>query len=72
MKTIILRDGAECFVSDEDFRFLSRWKWKRNTSGYACRNVTDATRSTVLLFMSRTVASRMGLKMRLTILTANV
>lgn len=70
MKTIILRDGAECFVSDEDFRFLSRWKWKRNTSGYACRNVTDATGRTVLLFMSRTVASR--LRLTILIATANV
>ena len=64
MKTIILRGGSECFVSDEDYDFLSRWKWKLNSNGYACRNTTvtlPTGKVTRMILMNRLIARRMGM-----------
>jgi ATP-dependent exoDNAse (exonuclease V) alpha subunit len=59
MKRIQLREGGECFVSDEDHQYLSRWKWKTNSSGYACRNTT-IDKQTRILLIHRVIASRIG------------
>lgn len=37
MKTIPLSNGGEALVDDEDFDYLSRWRWTRHSGGYACR-----------------------------------
>lgn len=37
MKTIALSNGGKVLVDDEDYEWLSRWKWMRGTTGYAVR-----------------------------------
>lgn len=57
MKTIQLSGGAATVVDDEDFAFLSRWKWKLHTQGYACRSSWDASRQTwTCVLMHRLIA----------------
>lgn len=61
MKTIKLTQGKEALVSDEDYEYLSQWKWRCNLKGYAVRTVgpwEDRTQ----LFLHRVVAERMGLE----------
>ncbi len=36
MKVIRLNKGKKVFVDDDDYKFLSQWKWRMNT-GYAAR-----------------------------------
>ena len=38
MKTILLTNGRECFVDDEDFAFLSRYDW-HFSAGYAYADI---------------------------------
>lgn len=38
MKKIPLTQGKFALVDDEDFEFLSQWKWQYSNTGYACRN----------------------------------
>ncbi len=45
MKTISLTRGLVAIVDDEDFEFLSQWKWhaaKQPNTFYACRTVKRA------------------------------
>lgn len=37
MKTIVLSRGQVTFVDDEDFEYLTQWRWYMNTYGYATR-----------------------------------
>jgi hypothetical protein len=37
MKAIKLSHGKEAIVDDEDFGWLSNWKWSYLHNGYACR-----------------------------------
>jgi len=43
-REIPLSNGGVALVDAEDFDFISRWKWKRHTGGYACRSGWDSTR----------------------------
>lgn len=55
MASIRLSDGSEALVDDADAEFLSRWRWKRHTQGYAARSSwVDGRYVTVL--MHRAVA----------------
>lgn len=38
MKKLHLTQGKVALVDDEDFEWLSRWKWSYNQNGYAIRN----------------------------------
>lgn len=38
MKTINTSKGGLAIIDDEDFEFLSKWKWKLTKQGYAARN----------------------------------
>lgn len=38
MKQVPLTQGKVCLVDDEDFDYLSQWKWHYNNHGYAVRN----------------------------------
>ena len=39
MKEIPLSNGGVVIVDDEDYEWLSQWKWLRGTTGYAVRTV---------------------------------
>lgn len=39
MKTIALTRGFEAIVDDEDFEYLSQFKWHFNSHGYAARTI---------------------------------
>jgi hypothetical protein len=39
MKEIQLSTGGVALVDDEDFDFLSKWKWKQDRFGYVTRSV---------------------------------
>lgn len=43
-KTIPLTRGTTAIVDDEDFAWLSRWKWHCNAQGYAVRTVARSER----------------------------
>lgn len=45
---------AEVLVSDEDFEYLSRWKWGLSTGGYPKRNIKDGGKRRTL-FMHRVI-----------------
>lgn len=50
MKRISLTKGAVTVVDDEDYDFLSRWRWKLHPQGYACRSTwVDGRYVTVLM-----------------------
>ena len=61
MKQIKLSNGMECIVDDEDFDFLSKWKWKYHKAlgcygGYAVRNSYDRkTKKHLAIFIHRLV-----------------
>lgn len=38
MKTITLTQNKVAIVDDDDYEYLSQWKWYYNRSGYATRN----------------------------------
>lgn len=68
MKEILLSDGEKTTVSDEDFDYLSQWKWrtlKRGKSTYAVRNESigkvDGKWKTRCVYMHRVIADRAGL-----------
>lgn len=49
MKTIKLTQGKETLVDDEDYGFLSQWKWGIDTRGYARRNIGNKTEQKTIL-----------------------
>lgn len=54
MKEIVLASGHRSMVSDEDYDYLSRWKWKRHPQGYAART-GYVDRKFVTLLMHRVI-----------------
>jgi hypothetical protein len=44
MAEIVLKSGDVVLVDDDDFAWLSRWKWKLHKEGYACRTGWDKVR----------------------------
>lgn len=55
--------GLSFIVDDEDFVFLSRWKWSLNNKGYVRRNVTSKSGGVATYknaFVHKLVASRAG------------
>jgi hypothetical protein len=46
---ILLSNGYEVIVDDDDYDYLSRWRWKRNAVGYACRTIYIRGKFTLLL-----------------------
>jgi hypothetical protein len=68
MKDIQLDKGEKTIVSDEDFDFLSQWKWrtlKRGNTVYAVRHEylgqSDGKRKIHCIYMHRVVAERAGM-----------
>jgi len=58
MKTINLSKGKQAIVDDEDFDYLSQWKWCVNSAGYAVRGVhhyENGKRKTTLILMHRII-----------------
>ena len=53
-KLIRLTKGAQAIVDDEDYRYLSRWKWHVSTTGYAIRDKT-VTEGSGKIYMHRIV-----------------
>ena len=49
MRQIKLASGDEVLVDDEDYEFLSRWKWKLHPQGYASRNSWQGDKYVTLL-----------------------
>lgn len=43
MRLLRLSNCQETKLDDEDFEFLSRWKWKQHPHGYACRTSWDSS-----------------------------
>lgn len=52
MKKISLSQGKVAIVDDEDFEFLSQWKWHVVGGGYAARSVRHAGKR-FLIYMHR-------------------
>ena len=49
MKLVKLTQNKEAFVDDEDYEYISKWKWYYK-QGYACRNIPDnGKQKTVLM-----------------------
>lgn len=55
MKIIKLTNGYETKVSDEDFEFLSRWRWFRNKSGYVQRTEYVTATKRKIICMHRVI-----------------
>lgn len=49
MKKIKLTQGKYALVDDQDFEWLSQWKWFLSSSGYAVRNPRDIYKGSVIL-----------------------
>lgn len=62
MKTIQLTRNSETMVSDEDYEYLSQWKWFAHSKKglYAVRGIY-LTNGRKNLFMHNVIAERMGL-----------
>lgn len=58
MKRIPLgKSGEFTLVDDEDYAWLSRWKWKLHSQGYACRTSWDAhSKKWLCILMHRLIA----------------
>lgn len=64
MKKIKLTQDKYALVSDEDYEFISQWKWCAHKNGktfYALR-VIQKNRKQTLIYMHRVIAERMGVK----------
>lgn len=49
MKKIALTQGKSALVDDDDFGWLSQWKWQYSAIGYAQRTVRSPRRTTILM-----------------------
>lgn len=56
MKMIPLTKGAVTIIDDEDFDFVSQWRWKLHPQGYACRS-TQVAGKYVTLLLHRVIAN---------------
>lgn len=60
-RTIVLSQGKVALVDDQDFEWLSEWKWTYRASkhtGYASRNVYQDGQYVEHLYMHRAQAIR--------------
>ena len=62
MKQISLSQGKSALVSDEDFEYLSKWKWQCDRDGYAVRHTKSNGNKTIR--MHRVIAERAGLDIK--------
>jgi hypothetical protein len=61
MRTISLSKGGRATVDDEDFVYLSKYKWHRGSSGYACAWLgKDSHGKDRLGLMHRLIADHLG------------
>lgn len=62
MKIIPLTQGYECLVDDEDFEYLTQWKWRVRIkeNPYAVRTYRDEGKDSTIA-MHRVIAQRMKL-----------
>lgn len=51
----------EVLISDEDYEFLSQFKWHKIKGGYAIRNIALGDGKWTIEYMHRDIARRMGL-----------
>lgn len=65
MKKIKLTQGKFALVSDEDYEFLSQWRWyahKGHKTYYARRNSSRVNGKQITIHMHRVIAERMEIK----------
>jgi hypothetical protein len=65
MKRIKLTQGKFALVSDEDYEFLSQWKWcacKDHKTFYAVRGLPGVNGKPTTIKMHRVIAERIGIK----------
>lgn len=55
MKTILLTQGKTTIVDDEDYEWLSSWKWHFGGRGYAVRFAKGADGKQHIIFMHREI-----------------
>lgn len=64
MTEIQLTRGKTAIVDDEDFEYLSQWKWLCTSAGYAARGVhtkVNGKRKTKLVLMHRELCPSVGM-----------
>lgn len=54
-KEIKLSQGKITIVDDEDYEFLSKWKWHLDSTGYAVKNVKLSNNTRRMLLMHRLI-----------------
>lgn len=57
MKQIPLSNGEFALVDDEDFDFISRWKWWKNENGYAFRSCHKGNGKSGTVLMHRLICA---------------
>lgn len=66
MKEIPLTKGKVATVSNNDYQYLSQWKWSAHKNGntfYAVRMATDPNGKRKFIYMHRVVGKRAGRRM---------
>jgi len=56
-RLISLTKGKFTIVDDEDYEWLSQWKWHYNNGGYAVRAITTTKNKQTLILMHRIITN---------------